>query len=298
MIGDVMQAATRQLCGEISTRVADTLIEKMRRPGRPYIADVSSMDVWFAASDVHNLCPRLYAMAMQEGGVMREEVDAETLFNFAVGTAYHRAFQDEMLPAGLAGVFQGCWKRELNGVLEKSEGVIHGPHTERGWGPKPEGDYWEFQEPKGRVADFRLVGKWDGVLAWPDAPHEVLELKSIREELFGHVNPHAGGKPLVAHLRQVQAYMWMSGLERARIVYVRKGAGSLRESMAEHVVARDEAAIECLQVDLTACMSAVSGATRGEAFPAKLTECRIKSDPRARKCVCRDACFAAAKAGK
>jgi hypothetical protein len=296
MIGNVMQAAVQPLLGEISTRVVDALVSQARRPGRPYIADAAKADVWFSASDVHNLCPRLYAMAMDNHVGLREAVDAETLFNFAVGTAYHNAFQGEMLPAGLAGVFQGSWKREVNGVLETVAGATRGPYTERGWGPQPEGDYWEFWEPKGRIPEVRLVGKWDGVLAWPDAPHEVLELKSIRDEMFGGVIPQAGGKPLAAHILQVQAYMWMSGLSRARIVYVRKGAGSLRESMAEHVVERSEEVIGGLRASLEACLAAVNGA-RGVLPEKPSATCRIKSDPRARKCACKDVCFALAKAG-
>jgi hypothetical protein len=229
--------------------------------------------------------------------VVRENIDAETLFNFAVGTAYHNAFQNELLPAGLESVFQGNWQREVNGVLERVDGQTHGPYTERGWGPKPEGDYWEYREPKGRIPELRLVGKWDGVLAWPDAPHEVLELKSIRDELFGHVNSHAGGKPLAAHVLQVQAYMWMSGLTQARIIYVRKGAGSLRESIAEHVLVRDDAVIAGISENLTSCLAAVRGALAGDPIPAKPLTCRIKSDMRAKKCSCKDACFIAAKAG-
>jgi hypothetical protein len=296
MIGSIVSAAEQPLLGEVSTRVADAIVENANRPGRPYISDVATADVWFSASDVHNLCPRLYAMAMDNHAITREAVDSETLFNFAVGTAYHDAFQGEMLPAGLAGVFQGGWRREINGVIEIAPVATSGPYTERGWGPKPEGDYWEFWEPKGRIHELRLVGKWDGVLAWPDAPHEVLELKSIREELFGRVSPHAGGRPLDAHVLQVQAYMWMSGLERARIVYVRKGASSIRESIAEHVVMRDEAAISGLRESLGACLAAIRG-ERG-VLPEKFPDCRIKSAPRARKCACRNLCFELAKASK
>lgn len=295
MIGNIMQAAMQPLMGEISTRVADTMVAQMRRPGRPYVGDVSQADVWFASSDIQNLCPRLYAMAMRGHVVMRDEVDAETFFTFATGTAFHNAFQDELLPAALPGIFQGSWKREIDGKLEYADGATRGPYTERGWGPKPEGEYWTFRESKGRIPEVRLVGKWDGVLAWPDAPHEVFELKSIRDDLFSHVNPGVGGRPMAAHVLQVQAYMWMSGLTRARIVYVRKGGGTLRESLAEHVVVRDEVAIAGLREMLLECLAAVRAAQAGDAIPAKPLTCRIKSDPRARKCACKDVCFALAK---
>jgi hypothetical protein len=294
MIGNIMQAATVSLPGEITTRVLDLMVSKMKRPGRPYV-DVSKEDVWFSVSDVQNLCPRLYAMAVCGHAAMREEVDAETLFTFANGTALHNSFQNELLPAAIPEVFQGSWKREIEGRLEIVDGATKGPFTERGWGPKPEGDYWTFWESKGRIPEAKLVGKWDGVLAWPDAPHEVLEVKSIRGDLFSNVNPGVGGRPIAAHLLQVQAYMWMSGLNFARIVYVTKGGTTLRESIAEHIVARDENVIAGLRTTLLECLEAMRVAKADRVIPAKPLTCRIKSDPRARKCACKDVCFALAK---
>lgn len=293
MIGNVMQAAVQPSFGEVSTRMADALVEKLRRPPRAFVEGAQD-DFWFRASDLHNLCPRMCALMRRDHLVFEEEYDAETLYDFAVGTAYHRAFQDELLHA-LGDVFQGAWEPSDGQWPTDSLVVATRPTewVERGWYARPAtGGPYLFREPKGRIPEVRLVGKWDGVLAWPDAPHEVLELKTIREDLFGRVSAVGGGQPLAKHLLQVQAYMWMSGLSMARIVYVCKGGKSLRMSIAEHVVPRDEAMIATLRQDLQESLAQVVG-TVGGPLPLKILGCRIKSDTRARRCPARDACFLA-----
>jgi hypothetical protein len=201
--------------------------------------------------------------------------------------------QGELLPT-LGPVQQGGWKRERqDGTVERVPGLTAGPWTEagRGWGPRPPGDWWEFVEPKGRIPEVRLVGKWDGVLVWPDSAPEVLEIKTIREDLFATVNPLAGGRPKADHVLQCHAYLWMSGLDRARIVYIAKGSGELRNVTAEHLIVRDEAAIRTLDALLRECHAALHAALAGAPLPDRPAICRIKSDPRARRCDCRDACF-------
>ena len=180
-----------------------------------------------------------------------------------------------------------------DGTVGRVPGTIMGPWTEagRGWGPRPPGDYWEFVEPKGRIPHLRLVGKWDGVLVWPDSAPEVLEIKSIHEDRWANVNPLAGGRPKADHVLQVQAYLWLSGLERGRLVYIAKGSSPLRYVMCEHLVVRDEVAIRGLEAQLEACGAAVRAAQAGADLPERPAICRIKSDPRARRCDLRDACF-------
>jgi len=319
MIGTVVQTAGDPPQGEISSKLVDLMYAQLRRQAKP----LDPADLWFSASDAHNLCPRLWALAVRHGIAIRRDTDAELLWTFAVGTGYHYALQHELLP-GLGAVLQGGWRRiSKDGLsLEVHMGQTQGPWTEpgRGWGQKPEGDYWEFVEPKGRIPSCRFVGKWDGVLVWPDGATEVLEIKSIREDQFPSVNPLAGGRPKADHVLQVQAYLWLSGLERGRLLYAAKGSDKMRHVLAEHVVVRDDAAIRKLEADLLACGAAVETmvkavallrmprpegmdeATWAEtqalaeaavvaALPDRPAVCRIKSDPRARKCDLRDICF-------
>lgn len=317
MLGTVMQAAGDPPRGEISSKLKDALLAA---PGRPAKL-LDPADLWFSASDVHNLCPRLYALAVRDQVPIREAVGPDLLWTFGVGTGLHHAMQNDQLPT-LGPVLQGGWKRELrDGTVERVPGTTLGPWTEagRGWGPRPPGDWWEFVEPKGRIPHLRFVGKWDGVLVWPDSAPEVLEIKSIHEDRFASVNPLAGGRPKADHVLQVQAYLWLSGLERGRIVYLAKSSQELRHVMCEHLIVRDETAIRGLEAQLEACGAAVRvmataveaarDLRRGleeqgvadreaparflmdQALPERPAICRIKSDPRARRCDLRDLCF-------
>ena len=318
MIGTVVQTAGDPPQGEISSKLVDLMYAQLRRHAKP----LDPADLWFSASDAHNLCPRLFALAVRHGIAIRKAPDPELLWIFAVGTGYHYALQNDLLPS-LGTLLQGGWQRiSKDGlIVEVHTGTTGGPWTEegRGWGPKPEGDYWKFMEPKGRIPYCRFVGKWDGVLVWPDGASEVLEIKSIREDQFPSVNPLAGGRPKADHVLQVQAYLWMSGLERGRLLYVAKGSDKMRRVLAEHVVVRDEAAIKRLEVSLAECGAAVGRMVRAKAeadlsrsglseqgvadreaiaqaimeksMPERPAVCRIKSDPRARKCDLRDICF-------
>ena len=318
MIGTVVQTAGDPPQGEISSKLVDLMYAQLRRQAKP----LDPADLWFSASDAHNLCPRLFALAVRHGISIREAPDPELLWIFAVGTGYHYALQNDLLPS-LGTLLQGGWQRisKDGKILEVHAGKTAGPWTEpgRGWGPKPEGDYWKFVEPKGRIPACRFVGKWDGVLVWPDGASEVLEIKSIREDQFPSVNPLAGGRPKADHVLQVQAYLWLSGLERGRLLYAAKGSGKMRHVLAEHVVVRDDAAIRKLEADLRACGAAVEAVVKAQAvvdsgiakatpetmegvrenaqqlllsvIPDRPAVCRIKSDPRARKCDLRDICF-------
>lgn len=318
MIGTVMQAAGDPPQGEITCKLRDALLAM---PGRP-AKRLDPTDLWFKASDAHVLCPRLYALALLHDVPIKEGVGPDLLWTFGVGTGFHHALQNELLP-GLGAVLQGCWERvRKDGTYERVEpsGAPQGPWVERGWRPRPEGEFWRFVEPKGRIPAARFVGMWDGVLVWPDSATEVLEVKSIREDLFATVNPLAGGRPKADHVLQCQAYMWMSGLTRARLVYVAKGSAELRNVMCEHLIVRDEVAIKGLEAQLIACAAGVKGmeaavavlrrerpegmddatwlAAREAAMlaavavlPERPAVCRIKSDARARKCDLRDLCF-------
>lgn len=293
MLGDVVQAVPTVPTGEVSTRLVDELASKMGRPLEEK-GQLTPNNVWFNASGLKDLCPRLYWMAAQSKTTLKEAVDADLMWTFGVGTGYHHAFQNEFL-VSLGSVFQGGWVRtnaartavEVGKV--RPETLVATPWIERGWGPRPEGWYWKFEEPKARHPELRIVCKIDGVLVWPDAVPEVFELKSIRDVLFPMVHPQRGGRPMADHVQQVQCAMWLFGLTRARIAYAAKSSGDLREVVVEHVVERDETAIQAIQDNARATLAALEP---GVLQPGRLAECGKRSDKRPRKCAGCAACFA------
>lgn len=232
----------------------------------------------FRVSELHRLCPRMVALARRDP--LRESYGVEDLWNFAVGRSYHDALH-EALAALPGGVFQGDW--ENAGVVIRGDG-------ERPWGPRPAGAGWRYREIE--VADdaLRVRGHVDGILVWGPDDVEVLELKSTATFQADRYNPQRGGTPKEDHVIQAHGYMALTGVRRARIVYVVKASGGLDMVMLEHVVERDEAVIEGLRALLRECGAAADlGPT--DPLPDPLEACDKRSRKRPSKCPAKDRCF-------
>ena len=125
---------------------------------------------------------------------------------------------------------------------------------------------------------------------WPDDEPEILEIKTINERGFGYVDPIMGGRPKVEHVAQVQAYMWLSGLKRARILYIKKDLSVGPDKvMCEHVVERDESIIDGIKAMLVECARVVDGEL--DSIPDRLPECKSKTSTKARWCAGKNPCF-------
>lgn len=313
-----------------TTKLTDAICEHWREKRRMVLPTLEAREnewesFWLNASSAHDWCPRMCALhtslrAMDmEGmeGKFDEVLEPELLWLFDQGHAYHDLFQQKILPCLPGGVFQGSWTRltrdASGGLFRESfpgKSIIPGSGVvaERGIAPRPDSDGWEYAEAKFRFPAHRVVVKLDGVLAWPDAPHEVLEIKTEKLEARESLNPAMGGLPRAKHVVQSNVAMWATGLPRARILYVFKGAPDLRTALLEHVIERDDALIAKLGEVALACVEAVRTMesvvkTFGEEhdlvdaisdnLPPRLDECPMKSKGRARYCPGRDLCFPA-----
>ena len=291
---------------------------------------------WINASSITKACPRMFALmaAVGEGGYKKERFNAETLWNFGVGKAYHKLFQSEILASFPPGVLLGRWKSRHFGFTRFQNEVPVGVSLERGWGPRPEsdsrGDNWEYDESKLRIPDYRMVVKLDAILDWPDEDGlEVVEIKTEKSEAKDALNPMLGGRPRTSHIEQVHVGMWATGIDRARIIYVFKGEKSLSTSTIEHVVRRDEEIVDEIKARAVACVDAVRsieivrdyqlsglglGALRAwddmssedqlkvrakmkslAEDMARCPECQMKSKGRPKYCNGRDLCFGVRK---
>lgn len=235
-------------------------------------------EFWLQASSIHKACPRMCAQACAAGIRVEEDVKAETLWLFGQGNAYHNMIQQEVLPHFPENIFWGSWerfvpikdtpdmfRREISGGDQESTDKIQ---IVKGWGPKPEDiedahgiQAWRYKESKIRLLDLRVVVKLDGVLMWslldPDKKDEVVEIKTEKIEAKDDLNPALGGQPRAAHVEQAHVGMLATGLDRARIIYVFKGARTLSEAIVEHIVERDGAVIDRLRRRAFACVDAV-----------------------------------------
>ena len=305
---------------EISTTLRDAILERWIEERQAIVPTLKPQDevwreFWLYASIAHKWCPRMSALACalaQEGEV--DPIKAELLWLFEQGHAYHDLMQQKMLSSLPEGVLRGSWERTVkaqvgtNLVHEERNPEVRAPsgiEVVRGWMSRPEGDGWRYVEPKVRLLKERIVVKVDGILAWPEEPIEVLEIKTEKLEARDSLNPKLGGKPRPQHILQTNLGMFATGLDRGRIVYIFKGAESLKNGMIEHVIERDDdliadarrTALKCVEAVQTVEAARDGGMALEELLESvdegyeRLPECPMKSKGRARFCDGRDACF-------
>jgi hypothetical protein len=311
---------------EVSTTLRDALLEhwtEQRDAIRPTLKSQEEewREFWLHASNAHNWCPRMYALACaftQDGP--GELIKPNTKWLFEQGHAYHDLMQQDALASLPPEVLLGSWSRlvpdeeasKRAGHLVLHREVAEGPQpfgnndVVRGWQPRPEGDGWKYVEPKVRLHDIRVVVKVDGMLQWPGEPLEVLEIKTEDMVAMDSLNPRLGGVPRPKHVLQCQIGMEGTGAKRARLLYIFKGVKYPKDAMIEHIIERDEGMIRGFRKLASECVAAVesveSAMDAGElddegmyneidiAYP-RLDACPMKSKGRAKYCDCRDLCF-------
>jgi len=354
---------------ESSTKVADSIKVYWHEKGWVQNVTLDPKDKiwkewWIGASGLHNACPRMYALmcaAGYAGELKAGLVPPGSLWNFAQGHMYHDLFQYRILPSFPGAMLLGKWERMVSGT---GEGVRHTPSEgcsvrskvmvkeetqfvnevpdgvllERGWGPKPPGDGWKYSEPKVRIPDLRAVIKLDGIVDWnQDGDLEIQEIKTEKESAREDLHPSFGGRPRQKHVEQVNLAMLGTGIDRARIIYVFKGADYLGGSTVEWIIPRDEAVIDQIKDRLKESVDTVrslheerdrivplvceemrpgeevlpfvdlNGDLREEVGRRlkvvaqgieKLPECKLKSKGRPKYCDGRDLCFGVRKRKK
>lgn len=296
MLGSIVRSSPFGIA-KVSTRLRDALMESMRDRGDKKFAKIG-MD--FRCSSLPYLCPRAYAISLAENINLSDEVDAKLRWIFGIGTAIHHQFQEEFLKT-LGGVFQGWWKCVLCGHVHVGE-EQDAPLRYK-WIPMPDrcvkcdkagaGNQFEYVELEMYSSNLRLSGHCDGVLVWPDSV-EVLELKTIGSRGFDSVRPEIGGKPLPAHIMQLNAYMAMTGLASGRIVYIQKSDAEFQKVLCEHEISVDQSVVLGIKKLLRKTDKAMLQASQDrDRLPKRLPECRRRSDYKAKGCPCRDRCFQA-----
>jgi len=274
MLGQFMRQRTELPPQSIaSSKVLDAVKEHWRRSAS--VTDVTLAkkkpiwkEWWIGASSIHKICPRMFALmaAVGSDGIKAEEFNAETLWLFDQGHAYHDLMQQKILASLPDGILLGRWKRYEDGdrgqlveeITNFKNDVPDGVSLERGWGPRPEGDGWRYDEPKLRVPQHRLVVKIDAILDWPDEDGlEVVEIKTEKSSEKDVLNPRLGGRPRSQHVEQAHIGMFATGIRRARIVYIFKGEKSLSTSVIEHVIEWDQALMDDILRRAETCVKVV-----------------------------------------
>jgi hypothetical protein len=162
------------------------------------------------------------------------------------------------------------------------------------WIPKPENSSYRYEELEFSNSEYRVTGHCDGVLVWSENDVEILELKTISKWGWDKVNPESLGQPKPEHVIQVNAYMWLSGLNRARIVYINKDLTlKMNDGICEHIVERNEDTVAYIKRLLRECINA-SDLILNDSFESiypRLPDCKTRRSKRAKTCSACNNCF-------
>jgi len=275
--------------------------------------DQSWKEFWLYASNTKFWCPRL--CAIKAFHQFDEQENTESLWNMKFGTAVHSVYQENVLPS-LGDKFLGSWKRYVpcdSGLyrLERTSysNIINDDENRdivRGWGPRPDGDNWEYEESKVRLPSYRIVVKLDSILRLED--EEVLEIKTEKYGAKDNLDPFLGGKPRDYHYSQINLGMLATGLRKSRFLYHFKGELSFSNSLMEQVILYDEDEILVLKNKALKCVDAVkkcdsfkrenNGFESLDSFNEwldgnfnRLSECEKKSEGKPKYCIGRNICF-------
>ena len=202
-------------------------------------------NVKFRASGLGGLCARKYALALIMGGTLDgKAIDAKTSWIFGIGTAFHYQFQNGYLRSLGNDVLKGHWRcKNCGKIYRGKETTDPSINLTHGWITAPkscecEGTDFEYYELE---FNHEIGGHCDGIIdvGFGD---EILELKTINS--LAYVDPSLGGNAKIEHVKQVQLYMYFSGLKRARIVYVEKGENDFKKAIVEHIVLFDQSIVD------------------------------------------------------
>jgi hypothetical protein len=187
MLGEFIRSQLEEPC-VLSTQFLDAVKKYWVRKSEFQEVTLDKKDPiwkewWIGASSISKACPRLYGLmsACDPSKVSVPSLECETLFNFGVGSAYHKMIQEQVMSTFPSGMVVGMWEQYSDGKIVNTTNYKNelpvGMSLERGWGPKPDGHGWRYSEPKIRIPEYRMVVKLDGIIKWDDE-EEVIEIKT------------------------------------------------------------------------------------------------------------------------
>lgn len=237
---------------------------------------------YLRVSALADLCPREEVLASVFEIARRRVVDSDLALIFAHGTALHWVLQNQVLAntGALIGVWRcvECAKQHgfLDGDLSQSQTLVRKPKKcDCGC------EDFLYREQHFINEEFRIGGHPDGFLILQGMPGiGIVECKSIGSRGAWEIK----STPNMGHVVQAQCYMWLTGLQWAKILYWEKG-GYGSSALVEHTVDRDEDTIEQIK---TLIRSIWNGIATG-LYPERI--CTSSTCPRAAKCALSGPCF-------
>lgn len=204
-------------------------------------------DGYLRVSSLSELCAREEVLAVRYNVTRERVIEYYDQLTWDLGKGVHWTFQNNTLPK--FGCLVGEWQcRDCGRVYGGPGNYVLRP-TCCTYGNciappdrQPDESSLQYVEQWFKDDVLRLSGHPDGFLRFPDVPGDgVLELKSISDRRFRDVRD----VPDFGHVIQLQAYLYLTGLSWGLVLYWNKGAW--KDSLAQHVIERDEHAIESIK---------------------------------------------------
>ena len=250
-------------------------------------------DDWFRVSSLYKVCAREEVLCHRHEVTRTDKIDPSLSLIFSHGHGLHYALQNIVLPK--CGIIIGQWLckqcgkkhggKPKNGDLER--GLCFRPERCRRCGAGArEGDDdtdnpFLYNELYFRDEDLRIHGHTDSFLRMPGVSSPGIgEIKSIG--LRGGYEIRKA--PRLDHVIQAQAYLMLTGLNWAVIIYWIKGEVGTG-AIVEHFVERDDETINSIR----GMVRSIRQGIRDDVLPDRI--CAKKDCTRAKECSVTKQCF-------
>lgn len=276
------------------------LIESAMRSPPQEVAPMNSDD-WIRISSLGSVCPREEVLRYIHSVPNKKLIGPDLGLTFEEGHAVHWMMQNKVMPA--TGLFVGTWRCTWCG---ESYGSI-----KDGLVPRPDAclrcgsiageavrsnnrkqllvrdNAFLFVEEYIFNNEYMVGGSPDGYIVDGDPFNFKLEDLIIAEFKSTSSNNFDKYKlsPDFMHSIQCQFYMWLSGIKRAKIIYINKGVFGI-DGIIEHDVKYDQ---ESLDIGIMAISTIRNGLLTGE-VPDRIA-CSNEGCKRATDCNVSKQCF-------
>lgn len=258
------QAATNRVTDLIRVALAE------ERKKQPLLADE-----WIRVSSIGGLCPREEVLCYKNDVVRSDTVDGDAGLNFEMGNAIHWLFQNRAI--GKTGYLIGSWRCTYCGEVYGSRdtkmvprpsscircGALAGEAPRSMGRPDPDamGNAFLYVEEWLGNEEFKIGGSPDGQMVFCD-PNDyaiddltLLEFKSCNDRNFVKYKEY----PDFVHVIQTQVYMWLTGIRKAKILYLNKNfSPAAHNPIHEHDLDYDHECIERIQAAITDIRTGIS----------------------------------------
>ena len=228
-------------------------------------------DQKYRVSHVIKLCPREEALRFVHQIPRIDKVEAGLRRTFDMGKAFHTLVQNEWF--GRWGWLLGDWECLRCRKMHRDTTI-----------PKScqscfQSDFF-YHELTPANEEHGITAHLDGVLL-VGGKRKILELKTANSMQFGLV-ANTNRKPQEAHRRQVNMYMFLTGIKESVILYFNKNESTVHQF--------EEQLDEAIVKEMLANLKLARDSMRAGTVPEQRI-CDSKQCSRAKQCPVRDLCF-------